>query len=420
MNNPHVSVITEPLGLGAPIIFMSIVALCLVISFRMDLLIIPSYTVGISGIFLVLALACTVLSGLGSLDILRTSKAVISLAFVIFLGWFIFGKIYYVNQDKSRRIIILVSDVVGFFSVLNVALVIVFAGPYVLRGEVGGYESTISFLGMSVPRLQAEGFNATGVGIASGIAILWLYSVYQRNVYKPINKVLTLVLIAISFLGLIWSASRGAIITFFSTCILLGMLRQLNYKNLTLYVIVVTFLTGVLLYLFINELPGIMYRGLDVDTGISLIELFYSSRLKIIESSVYMLLEPTLFGHGFGILSAGPSTNGHINIESFFFRIWVELGFVGSFVYIITFVLLTVYVIRADRYFFLRGEIGAFFPSSILLFTWINSPTSFGFSLPVGLLAIELAIATGSLFIWRKVKRPLACKIAPTSCGKMP
>ena len=43
MNNPHVSVITEPLGLGAPIIFMSIVALCLVISFRMDLLIIPSF-----------------------------------------------------------------------------------------------------------------------------------------------------------------------------------------------------------------------------------------------------------------------------------------------------------------------------------------------------------------------------------------
>jgi hypothetical protein len=302
----------------------------------------------------------------------------------------------------------MISDVVGFFSVLNVALVLVFAGPSVLSGEIGGYESIISFLGVSVPRLQTEGFNATGVGIASGIAILWLFTVYQRNAHQPINKVLTLVLIAISFLGLIWSASRGAIVTLFFTWIILGILGQAYNKNKMIYFVGAAFLSGAVLYLLLKGLPGIMYRGLDADSGIPLIDLFFSSRLDIFESDMYLLFEPTLFGHGFGLLSADESINGRLNIESFFLRLWIELGLVGSFIYIITFVLLTVYVVKVDRYFFLRGELGAFFPSAILLFTWINSPTSFGFSLPVGGLAIQLAIATGSLFTWRKIKKPLA------------
>jgi hypothetical protein len=408
MNNPCIASITESLGFGVPIILMSLVTLCLFTAFRINPFYIPSHVVSISGVSLLLVLFSAIFSLYVSDDVIRSSKAVFSLLFIVFIGWFIFGKIYRKYANHSRRIIILMSDVVGFLSLLTVTLLMIFGGPATLGGEFGTDESRISIFGMTVQRLQSASFPATGLGIASGIAVLWLFSVYQRNINHQIIKYITIILMTLSFVGLIWSGSRGAIVAFFATWLVSKLVfYDYNRKRILRKIIGVVALSGGAICFFKYIFPGILYRGGNVDAPIPLSELFLSSRIDLFGPSVYLLFKPSFFGHGFGLLSAGDTTTGFVNIESFFLRLYIELGIVGSIIYILTFALLTVYVFKVDRYYFLKGERGAMFPSAILFFTWMNTPTSFGFSLPVGMLAIQLGIASGSLLIWHSIKNQL-------------
>jgi len=401
MNNSYITKITEPMGIGAPIILMLLVAICLILSFHINVFKIPSHNGGILGVFLALILTLSIISIPFSENVFRSIINVLMLAFVIVIGWIIFGKIYQKFPDQSRGILILITDIVGFLSLLSIILVIVFAGPTAWRGEVGGAGSIINLFGVTVSRLQAENFNATGIGAFSATAIFWLFNLLQRYEHNRNAIVLILFLVIISFLCLFWSGSRGPLAAFFATWITISMIASKNRKKLRNFIGLLVILCGSLYYLN-NHFNGILYRGIDSDTTISLVDLFVASRLEIIGTNTQELLAPTLFGHGFGF-STGDGTEQY-SIESFFIRIWVELGIIGSIIYFTTFILLTSYVVKVDKYFFIKGERGAFFPSAILIFTWMNSPTSFGFSLPVGGLAIQLAIASGALFMWRQIR----------------
>lgn len=416
--NTFLGELAELIEVGLPIFFMMLVAAGLILAFRINPFALPSRKIGIADIFLILLLALILLSVTSSLEPLRTIKSVISLAGIIFIGWFIFGNIYKKNPTQSRELLILVADVFGALSLVSVLLVMMLAGPDVIRQGTADITSTISLLGIKVRRLQAEGFNATGVGASAAMAILWLLSLFQRAKHRYLIKVLISIFVAISLVGLFWSGSRGAIIAFFTTWFAVRIIG-LPKRKMLLNIISTFTLLGVSLFLFLNYFEGILYRGYQPDKRPELLELFVSGRLYNLKKDMLLALEPSLFGRGYGSMSAKEFSLG-VNVESFFVRIFVELGVVGSLVYVITFAILTVCVVRADRNSCLRGERGAFFPSAILLFVWISSPTGFGFSLPVGVLAIQLALAAGARSYSAAVSESRYCKISPAFPAKLP
>jgi hypothetical protein len=413
MNSSCLTEITVPLGVGAPAFLMLFVAAGLILAFKINPFALPSRILGVADISLLLLLAVTLLSATVSIDSMRSIKSIISLAFIIFIGWFVFGKIYQKNLDQSREMLILVADVFGALSLLNVLMVIVLVGPDVIHQGTGDIGSTISFLGVKVRRLQAEGFNATGVGACAAMAILWLFSLFQRAKHHYVAKALISVLAVVSLVGLIWSGSRGAIVAFFATWISARILG-LTKRKMILPIIGTVILLGASLFLFLNYFEGILYRGYSLHKRPSLFDLFISNRLHELKKNRSFALEPGLFGHGYGSSSSIDKYHASINVESFFLRIYIELGTVGAIVYVITFMILTVLVVRSDRYYCLRGERGAFFPSAILIFVWMSSPTGFGFSLPVGVLAIQLALAAGARSYGAAVsERRAACEVGP-------
>jgi hypothetical protein len=397
-NNPIVvNFFYKTFAFGTPIFFIFYISLFLVILFPIDCRRILKSSLNFRGVLLILCMILVGISLLNSINFIASLKSLIFLISTIFIGWFMFGNAARHWLDP-RRLLISITDMYGFLNLCIVLISILLVGPMVMRGEVGGAESIFNLFGISTYRLQAERLNATGVGAASAISALWLFSVYQRVPRSLVYKLLVTFLLFLSLIGLFWSASRGAIVSFFATLIAsIFLFNKFRYsKDYFKFLLSVFVFTTVIILIFINYFYDMMYRNIDKDEVNSLFTVFLQSRIELYGPEIYSFLKPTFFGIGYGVLATG---NEGINIESFPLKVYIELGIISGSIYIITFILISYCVVKVDRFYHKIGESGSFFPSSVFFFIWFNSISSWGFALPLGTLAIYLSIASVANFI---------------------
>ena len=385
---------------GSPILFLILILISTFVLYPLNLSKIPSHLLSKEGLLLLLCLIFIGVSVVVSIDRIASLKALLYFSIMFIYGWVIVGKII-TKYDEPRNIMIKFADVFGILSVIFTILTLIIAGPVVHKYQYGGGESLINLFGITTHRLQARGLNAPIVGVSSAIAFFWLYAAFQRFSKNFIRKFLLITLLLFSFFALLWSASRRAIIAFFATWVIIAFIDQKGKKMSISKYFRVIIIVAFAIYFFSFHFIGILYRGSGTNAiNQSLFSLFLDSRVNIHGEDISNLLAPTLLGQGYGVVPT--IDDGGLILESFFLKMYVELGVIGGIMYLMTFIVLTLSVVKVDRFYAALGERGALFPSTIMIFTWMNSISSWGFSLPVGTLAIQLSIVSVAVYIWRK------------------
>lgn len=389
----------ETLGFGVAIPGLITLVLMAILMLRGRVKSLPQCLLGAVGLLVSLLVPVTALSLFQSDSDIDVIKAIISLSLVILSGWFLFGKLASLSPNPRKVTMMLVNSL-GVYSLILITSLIIFAGPFAYRQQIGGTESLLNIFGVVVSRLQLSGFNATGVGSTAAVGIFWGYWLLCR--WKGfLAKSLSTVIITIFIVALIWSGSRGAMASFMLTAIALLTIsmqwKSIKVKSLlrAFFIIVVIGLVVALVsfVLFENLIRGGVGGGSDL---MSVIELFLLQRVYNESNSGLSLLNNiTLFGIGYGSLAMS-SGSDNASFESFWLRIFIELGIVGSIVYSFVFLVLSSYVIAADRRARMFSNGWAFLPSSLVIFVWINGLTSWGFSIPNASLLLYVAIMSSA------------------------
>jgi len=296
--------------------------------------------------------------------------------------------------------------IVGINNLIILVAASILMGPSSWRLAIGGLESRIRFGSFVVSRLQAEGFNATGLGMLAAGALFVIVHWYQKSGRNVLRRILLGAMIGGTGVLLLWTGGRSAIFAFVGTSLCVVILVSIRNRKRAFCCIITTMMGLVCIYVLRDMFAGIFWRGLTgVGPSKSLIDLFLESRIDASVSALKYYSGNILFGNGTGVLS-----RGDINVESFFFRVLIEFGVVGGAVYTLTFLSLTHYVLKVDLYHLRLGEPGAWLPSSVFLFAWIISPASYGFSLFTGVLALQIAVAAGAVVEWNKITRAKSCE----------
>jgi O-antigen ligase len=279
---------------------------------------------------------------------------------------------------------------------------------------MGGANNQVDIWGISLSRLGVEGMNATGVSAIASIACL--FSVRSIDSAKSgILKAAATVSLCMCMIVLLWSGSRGALV---STAVVTTyiVITQLAYRSSKrrwrlLDIFALICIAGVALHF-----QSSFYRvsaGSEFSQGV--IETFIESRVP--NEQQRAALQPTMFGVGYNALSADVERQ-LADIECYWLKAWAELGVVGSIVYSGAFLAGTIIVIYADWNAARRDSSLGFLPSSIVLFTWANSISSWGFIYPHGEMIIQLGIMSSSLAYISSVRRTKRFATKDSSKGR--
>lgn len=405
-NWPSVSSVTREVGIGAGVLLISNVFVLLVLAFRLNPLKLPRSLVRGPGVLILASIYyIAVVSPLVSINPIASVRTSLSFTLVCLVGWYVFGKIFSLSPGLARMRVHTLIYVTAVNSLLIIVMLAIVMGPSARRLAIGGIESRISLGPVATSRLQAEGFNATGLAmLAAGVLFVILHW-YQNSINQPFKKTVLMLLGGLTVLLLLWTGGRSAIIAFGVTTVCLGAMTSVRNIRRALCNIVLLSIASMAIYLFKDHLTGIFWRGdVKAELSKSLVDLFLQSRIEGAISALEYYRENIVLGNGIGVLSRSV-----FNVEAFFIRILIELGFVGGSIYVLTFLWLTYYVIKVDMHYLRQGEPGAWLPSSVFLFMWIISPASYGFSLFTGVLALQVAIAAGAVIEWDQITQNKLC-----------
>jgi len=401
-NWSSVNALTGEAGVGTAALLIGIVSLLLIACFRLNLLTLPRALIRGPGIpVFVMVNYLAFLSPVLSIDPLSSVRTSLSFVLVCSAGWCIFGKVLAKRPDLARTYVYRLMYAAAVNGLIILIAAAVLMGPSARRLAIGGAESRIALGGFTVSRLQAEGFNATGLGMLAASTLFVIVHWHRVGRRKPLKGTVLVILAAITGGLFLWTGGRSAILAFVGTASCLMLLMSVSRPRTVLVALVLLGGASICLYLLRDFWLGIFWRGpLRAETSRSLVGLFLHSR---VESSLLALKHyggNTLFGNGTGILA-----RSDFNVECFFFRVLIELGIVGGTLYILTFAYLTYCVIRVDLHHLRLGQAGAWLPSSAFVFTWFISPASYGFSLFTGNLVLQLAIAAGAAIEWEAIRK---------------
>lgn len=402
MNWSSVNRITSGVGVSATAILIGIVLVALIVCFQLSFFRVPYSLIRGPGILIFLTLYyISFLSPVVSINPAASLRTSLSFALVCLVGWYAFGKTFSKRPDLARARVYELVYVVGASNLVMLVATAILMGPSARRLEIGGLESRIQVGSFAVSRLQSEGFNATGLAMLAAVALFVIIHWYQRSRRATLRKAWLLVLFIIAAVLLLWTGGRGAILAFVGTASCVTILASLRnrkkaFRNLTLLL-----LACVCIYLCRGIFVGLFWRGpLQSRVSMSAVDLLLQSRIHDSIAALKYYGDNLLFGSGTGIL-----TRSVFNVESFFFRVLIELGIVGGSIYTLTFLWLTYYVLRVDLHYLRLGQSGAWLPSSVFLFAWIISPVSYGFSLFTGALALQFAIGAGAVVEWDRIRQ---------------
>jgi len=338
------------------------------------------------------------LSALKSTQPVETIKNILSLILVITGGWFLISRLISpFSGIDPRYVMITVLHYVGVAAFILITSLIIIAGPLSFNRMIGGQESLINFFGLSLSRLQLDGFNATGVGATSAFGLFWAYWRFEFAKYTSM-KIISLILMLVFLISLLWSGSRGALAACILTVIFLNLLDiNKNYstlkKSIKFIFITLPIISIIGFFLFAN-----LQRGSAASDSISIIELFMFGRI-LNEGPLFMDLffSAGLFGHGYGSLAMSQGTE-RLSVESYWPRVFIELGFLGSLLYTLFFLYFAVLIARSDRWYQKEAKGWPYLPTAFIMLIWANSITSWGFSSPNASLMIAFVVFTCSYF----------------------
>jgi hypothetical protein len=402
-NITPVSAITANLGFGfgSAWILMAILIILLTMAYRINPVKVFFPFISWPSLFLILTICYIgLISPIVSIDRAESVRASLSYLLVCILGWNVFGWIFAQRPGLTRARIYRMIYASGVWYILMAIAMLVLIGPVTVRSGITDLRSVITIGPYRVMRLQTSFLRATGLSqmAASSILVLiHLRRVWGRSLFRRILLMIALAVVGIVF---IWSAGRTAMLSFAGTVASLLILTMVirggkqRFKTAILGLLLI-----IAVVLLADNLSGLFFRRGEG----SVIEVFMTSRIDLALRGITAYKSHLTWGAGTGILLASFS-KGDIAVESFFFRVLIELGAIGGTLYVITWLMLTYYVIRVDLYYMRRGHPAAWLPSSGFILSWIASPASFGFSIFTGSLALQLAIAAGAVVEWKRIK----------------
>ncbi len=389
------------LGLGSAWFLLGGVLLILTISYRLNPTRYLLPRLGLPGVLLFITLCYMLLiSPIVTIDRAETVRRSLSFLLVYTLGWGAFGGVFAQRPQLIRARVYTMLYTAGCWNILMLVALLVVVGPSAARGQIGGLVSVPLLVPISVSRLQVPGFlNATGVGMSAASSALLVVHWWQARGGSTITRLLLALVLVTVMVALIWSAGRTAILALVGTIVVVLLLAILAHRGRR------RFRTAMLLLLcllalvpLIDVLAGLFVRGGES----SLVEAFWQARLDLALEGVTAYRSRLVWGAGTGVLLSS-FTVGDIVVESLFFRVLIELGVIGGGLYLITWMALTYYVIRADLRSMRFEHRGSWLPSSSLIYVWMTSPAAFAFSIFDGGLVIQLAIAAAAAAEWRRI-----------------
>jgi hypothetical protein len=403
-NATPVTIITADLGfgVGSAVFLMGSVLVILLLYYRINPVLLLFPRLGWPGIFLFLTLYYILLiSPIVSIDRIDTIRRGLSYLLVYSVGWVAFGAIFSQRPELTRERVYIMLYAAGSWSIVISIATLILIGPSTFGTVTGNMHAVVELGPYRAQRLQTAFLNATGLAMGAATSIFLIVHWAQSWSRSVLKQAFLIVILPPMVIILLWSAGRTAMLAFAGTVVLLLLLSIITRGGQNRFRAVIFLLVfGVVLISLTDILAGLFLRR----GASSLQDAFMADRLVLALEGVSYYRSHLVWGTGTGVLLSSFSFSlGDIVVESFFFRLLIELGVVGGSIYLFTWLVLTYYVIRVDLHYMRRGYPAAWLPSSGIIFIWLTSPASFGFSLFNGGLALQLAIAAAAYVEWKRL-----------------
>ena len=400
-NSTPVVTLTADIGVGTASFLIGFVIFALMLYYRLNPVGIFLPRAGFLETLLLLTVFYVLfISPIVSIDLTQTVRRSLSYLLIYILGWRVFGMIFLKRPELNRSRIYTMLYTSGAWSIVFLVSNLIILGPLTFAQVGGDMHSVIKLGSYQGQRLQGNFLNATGLSMAAATSIFLIIHWLQkcgRSISRQIALVAVLVIITVVF---IWSAGRTALLAFAGTVVLLLFSVMIVRRGKPrLKAMLLLLVLGLALVPLNDILAGLFLRG----GASSLLDAFYNSRFNLAMEGIAAYRSNLVWGTGTGIL-LGTFTKGDIAVESFFIRILIELGAIGGTIYLITWLMLTYYVVKVDLNYIRQKHPAAWLPSSGFIFIWLSSPASFGFSIFNGGLVLQLAIASAAFVEWKRIQ----------------
>jgi len=387
------------LGLGTAWFLIGLVGLVLIICYRLNiehiLFAVPNRTGFLLAWFAFYFFL--IFSPIVALDRSVTIRRAFSFMLVFIVGWRIFGLVFRQRPELTRSRLYAMIYTTGAWGIVAAIATLLVMGPRAMRAEIGGARSLINLGGHIVSRLQGGFLRATGLAEMTASAIFLV--VHWIKTGSRMRRLKLLGLLALLALIFLWAAGRTAMVAFWVTILVLGFMEFLTARSKTkpAFLLLLFGVLPVLLWGLVA--PLLLREGMD-----TIWQTLVQARLDGAMQGLRLYKPYLVWGTGSGTL-LGSFEAGDLAVESFFFRVLIEFGLIGGTLYVLAWLSITLFVLRTDFYYLRRGQPGAWLPSVGFIMTWAASPTSFGFSVFNGSMALSLAIGAAAMVDWIQIKR---------------
>ena len=376
----------ETLGFGASWLLLAVLSLGMVLFFRVSLFRVMFIRNNYLEIILFCALLYLVIVSLVMSQTYVALRKLSTYLLVLILGFKIYGYAF-VNSHKPVESLYYV---IGILSVVSISFLCIALVTLVPQSIIDPTYINLIIGNWRLTRLEGFGIaHPVGMSISASLNTFVIMHWFV-NSKRSGRKFLCVLLMVIMALVIILTGSRGAMIGLASTWLVIIWLQSLSRKDMVLYAIVYLVVVAFAVSGFWGYVETIFTRTSD---KISLTEVAYSSRYH----QVYEIYDHVGLGGFIVGMGAGASEIMSIELhqefplEPFWFRIILEWGMIGSFLYLITLAVLMRSVIRMETRLGQQGKKGIWILSSIYIFHFMTSPFYYGFSVFTGSLILPIS-----------------------------
>lgn len=365
--------------------------------------------VGKNVLFLMGAIAFSLITSYWSLFPFKTLRVTLSFALVLFVGWNIIGRSLARHPNEIYNNIRAMLYGLAFVGIIKAGLNLA-----ILRWSFL-YDSTCPENTVYLGSISIVRFQGINNAVTLGYIMLFSFLVLVNVSIKAKSFFFRMLLVALSVIMLsltLLTGSRGPIITLYIIIAGLLFFTIASSQNRPITRAFSGFLLLLLVsvsIIYMNKL-AMPYLTARNQTD-SLTAEAYQSRFKMAFEIIDAAKE---FGYN-PFLGAGVGANYAIHdicriralkskkpyyprpIESFFIGVIFEWGIFGGVLYCMGMLALTIAVIRMEYLRRLSGERTAWIATVWMIIPWISFPISYGHSIPNGDLILAIAMGVSSM-----------------------
>jgi len=231
------------------------------------------------------------------------------------------------SGNNEQNICYFITGIIFWCTISSVLFALVY-GPGSLQSELGSAYFIID--GRRIDRLQdlSVGVNATGLGNAVGILVLYSIIGYLMNKSRQ-RRILYVCMLLCSLVVLFLSQSRSALIAVTGSFLLWSILEGLktNNRGKILVILTVISILGIYFHYYLWQFFG---RGSDVYS--SIYDIFYQARLRHWIALIENAGDSLFYGFGLG------NDRGfwhYLKGDNSYLIMMVQVGIIGLFFYLI-------------------------------------------------------------------------------------